>query len=223
MSIRSNPAFCGLLAALVAAPAFAGPDWTEVGDAGNFFGSAQIPAGQGAIHSISGSLGGRGDVPDYDDMYVIGVDDPGAFRLELTAPNFNAQLFIFNITLSGGLLGLLGNDDAAVDNTAPLLLPVATDGSGAILDLPGDYLVCVTGKGRNPTSAGGLIFDIQDPTEISGADGPGGLLRHIGWDGIGETGDYSLVMDGTVFPQLPAPSGLALLGVGGLAAARRRR
>jgi hypothetical protein len=203
--------------------ALAGPDWTEVGDAGSFFNSAQAPAGTGQIRSISGSLGGRGPSVDYEDMYIIGVDTPTAFRLEVINPGFDAQLFVFNITLSGGALGLLANDNADGNTTDPLLTPVATDGSLAILDLPGDYLVAVTGKGRNPISNGGLIFDIQDPTEVSGADGPGGLLRHTGWEGEGEVGQYSVMMDGTIFPEIPAPGALAAVGAAGLLGSRRRR
>lgn len=223
MTIRTSRAVCCAAVGGLVVSASAGPDWTEVGDAGNFFQSAQIPAGNGDIHTISGTLGGEGETPDYDDMYLIGVSEPTTFSLQLSNPDFDAQLFVFNITLSGGLLGLLGNDDAGPGTTAPLLTAVATDGSNAVLDLPGDYLICVTGKGRNPTSAGGLIFDFQDPFEVSGADGPGGLLRHTGWEGVGETGDYSVMMDGTIFPEVPAPSGLALLGVAGLAVNRRRR
>jgi hypothetical protein len=206
---------------IAASGAAAGPDWTEVGDAGSNFASAQIPLGNGMIRTIAGSLGAEGGVVDYEDMYIIGIDAPTVFRLELANPNFDAQLFIFNITLAGAAFGLLANDDSAPGDPNPILTPIATDGTMAILDLPGDYLIGVSGKGRNPISAGGLIFNFADPTEISGADGPGGLLRHIGWDGEGEVGDYVIEMDGTVFPEIPAPGALAPLA--GVLIARRRR
>ena len=205
------------------APAFAGPDWTEVGDAGSSLATAQLPAGVGQIRSIAGSLGGEAQDPDFEDMYIIGISDPTTFRLDLLSANFDAQLFIFNITLSGGALGLLANDNVSEGNNAPALTSISTDGTNALLDLPGLYLIGVAGAGRNPVSAGGLIFDIASPTEISGADGPGGLLRLSGWEGNGEVGDYSIDMTSTIFPQIPAPAGAALLGLGGLVSTRRRR
>ena len=213
---------CAAMGGLIAT-ASAGPDWTEVGDAGSFLSSAQIPAGDGQIQSISGRLGNEGETPDFEDMYIIGIDQPSTFHLELANPGFDAQLFIFNITLSGGALGLLANDDANANTTDPILTNMSTDGSNALLDLPGDYLVGVAGKGRNPISAGGLIFDIQIPTEISGADGPGGLLRHSGWEGVGATGDYAIMMEGTIFPQIPTPASVALLALAGLVGGRSRR
>ena len=205
------------------APAFAGPDWTEVGDAGSSLSTAQLPAGVGQIRSIAGSLGGEGVGADFEDMYILGISDPTTFRLELLNANFDAQLFIFNITLSGGAFGLLANDNVSAGNNAPVLTSVSTDGTNALIDLPGLYLIGVSGVGRNPISAGGLIFDIASPTEISGADGPGGLLRLSGWEGNGEIGDYSIDMTSTIFPQIPAPSGIAALGLAGVISSRRRR
>lgn len=219
-SIALAPA--ALLAAL-ATSATAGPDWTEVGDAGSFLDTAQVPLGLGRVTSISGSLGGEGEAGDFEDMYIIEVDEPTAFRLELMNPGFDAQLFIFNITLSGGALGLLANNDADEGTTDPLLTPVSTDGSNAILDLPGLYAVAIAGVGRNPTSDGGLIFDIADPTEVSGADGPGGLLRHTGWEGDGAVGGYAVELEGIDFADVPAPAPAALLALAGLSASRRRR
>jgi hypothetical protein len=45
----------------------------------------------------------------------------------------------------------------------------------------------------------------------------------VSWDGSGfEEGDYSIRLTGAEY-SVPAPASLALLGLGGLAAARRRR
>ncbi len=201
----------------------AGPDWTEVGDAGSFLGSAQTPLGVGAISRISGSLGGEGESGDFEDMFIISVDEPMAFRLELLNPGFDAQLFIFNITFSGGALGLLANDNANAGTTDPILTSMSTDGSSAVLDLPGIYAVAIAGAGRNPTSDNGLIFDLANPFEISGADGPGGLLRHTGWTGEGEVGDYAVELEGIDFAKIPAPAVTLPIAMLGLAATRRRR
>lgn len=219
--LKIAAAYVSVLA--LSAPALAGPDWTEVGDAGSSLGTAQAPMGVGQIRSIAGSLGAEIGEPDFEDMYIIGIDEPTTFRLDLLSANFDAQLFIFNITLSGGAIGLLANDNADEMLSTPALTNMATDGTGAVIDLPGIYLVGISGAGRNPISAGGLIFDIQNPTEVSGADGPGGLLRHIGWEGEGAVGDYAVDMTSTIFPQIPTPATAALLGLGGLVSARRRR
>jgi len=202
-------------ASLSTCMALAGPDWTEVGDAGGTIESAQVPLGNGEIHSLSGRLGTRGVNPDYEDMYFIGIAEPTSFVLEINNTDFDAQLFIFHVTLAGGALGLLANDDRDVESLNPRLVSASTDGTEVFIDLPGDYLVAVAGKGRNPVSVSGLIFNIEDPTEISGADGPGGLMRHTGWEGQGQTGSYRVDMEGTVFPAVPAPaSAVALLAVG---------
>lgn len=213
-------AITGLLGC--ASVAMAGPDWTEVGDAGSGPGTAQVPLGNGVINSISGRLGNRGSIEDFEDMYFIGVDEPGAFNLTIANADFDAQLFVFHFTLSGAALGLLANDNAHDETNLPVITPIATDGTGVVLDLPGIYLVAVAGAGRRPVSMTGDIFSFDSATEISGADGPGGLNRLIGWEGEGETGSYNVMTDGTIFPDIPAPGTLALLGVAGLVTRRRR-
>lgn len=212
--VLSGVALCGL--------AQAGPDWTEEGDAGSVAGNAQIPTGTGEIRTLTGRLGLRGGVFDFEDMYYLGVEDPGQFMLTITNANFDAQLYVFHITETGAALGLLANDNRDAETTIPQLVGVATDGTGVVLDLPGDYLVAVAGRGRVPVSATGSIFTFETSTEISGADGPGGLNRHIGWEGEGETGDYRVDMTGTIFPHIPSPGVLAVLGGAGLMVRRRR-
>lgn len=204
-----------------ASMAVAGPDWTEEGDAGSFAGDAQIPAGNGQIRSLTGRLGVRGGI-DFEDMYLIGVDDPGQFSLTILNTDFDAVLYMFHFTQAGAALGLLANDNRDEESILPRLVGMATDGTGVTLDLPGDYLVAVCGAGRRPVSATGAIFSFETSFEVSGADGPGGLNRHIGWEGEGATGDYRIDMTGTVFPRIPAPGTAALLCLGGLLGHRRR-
>ena len=211
-----------LLLFALASAAHAGPDWTEVGDAGSFLSNAQTPIGIGQISSISGSLGGEAGKGDFEDMYIIEVTEPMAFRLELMNPGFDAQLFVFNITLSGGALGLLANNDFDANTTDPVITPMSTDGSNAVLDLPGIYAVAVAGLGRDPTSDLGFIFDLASPTEISGADGPGGLLRHTGWIGEGAVGDYSIQLEGIDFAEIPAPASAIPLVLAAMTSRRRR-
>lgn len=222
MTLRLSALTACTFAAAVASSSFAGPDWTEVGDAGDTITTAQVPLGAGRINSLTGSLGGRGVEGDYEDLYYIGIAEPTTFRLELTSPDFDAQLFVFHITLSGSALGLLANDNSEIESYNPIITPMATDGTGVVLDLPGIYLVAVAGAGRMPVSQTGALFTYETSTEISGADGPGGLNRHIGWVGEGQTGDYRVQMTGTIFPEIPAPGSLAVLAAGGLMLRRRR-
>lgn len=224
LHIRAVSTISAVSAILGSSPAvLAGPDWTEVGDAGSFLQTAQTPTGLGSIRSIAGTLGGEGEQPDFEDAYIIGIDAPTTFRLDLFSADFDAQLYIFNITLSGGALGLLANESGDEKSGIPVLTSMSTDGSNALIDLPGIYMIAIAGAGRAPVSAGGLIFGFENSTEISGADGPGGLLRHTGWVGEGQVGGYAIEMTSTVFPRIPAPGAALPLALAGLSLARRRR
>lgn len=224
MTRQSAIAFFLMAAAFPPAIALAGPDWVEHGDAGSVLSTAQITMGVGGIHSISGTLSGGVLTSDFEDMYIVRVADPATFSMALTGtPSFDAQLFIFNITLPGQAFGLLANDNTA-SGSNPLLTSVSTDGSGAALTLPGLYAIAVSGAGRMPVSNTGSIFFYGSPTEISGPDGPGGINPHTGWTGDGQTGSYTIVVTGIEFASVPAPGAGTLLMLGaGLASRRRRR
>lgn len=217
-----------------ASPALAGPDWIEGGfiggpDAGSILETAQPVTGVGQLTTIFGSLSSGTTIdggvtqPDFEDMYLIRIDVPGTFRFEVTGAQFDAQLFLFNITLPGEAFGLLANKDTSTSN-APLLMRPATDGTGADVLLPGTYAIAISGGGRVPVSMTGEIFNFVSPTEISGPDGPGGLNPHIGWTGEGAVGTYAVEMTDIGYVAIPAPGTLAVLlgGAGGLARRRRR-
>lgn len=207
--------------------ALAGPDWLEQGDAGSTIGSAQVPArplGAPALTSIAGSLSSAFIDPDYEDLYLIRITDPGAFTIRPTSADFNVVLYLFNITINGEGYGLLANDDENPTSNLPKLTGASTDGTGVIITFPGDYVLAVTGFGRTPVSRTGAMFNFASNTEISGADGPGGLNPLSSWTGVGETGHYSFAMEATDFPVTPAPgAGLALVAGVGAAFGRRRR
>ncbi|MHC4217686.1 MAG: hypothetical protein ACYSU7_04435, partial [Planctomycetota bacterium] len=46
----------------------------------------------------------------------------------------------------------------------------ATDNSGAMIEAPGLYLLTITVSSQDPVSDGGIIFDFEDPDEVSGPD-----------------------------------------------------
>jgi hypothetical protein len=217
-------AVVALGAAVSASTALAGPDWVEKGDAGSTIGDAQKTFGVGPLRTISGGLSMGVGVDDFEDMYLIRVEDPLKFSMTLKGADFDAQLFIFNVTLANEAFGLLANQGTE-DSNIPVLGPFSTDGSGAALTQPGVYAIAISGMGRNPVSHTGEIFFFADPYEISGPDGPGGLNPHIDWVGVGEVGSYIIEMDGVGFyaPPQPAPGTLALLALTALLGNRRRR
>ncbi len=202
--------------------ALAGPDWVESGDAGSILPSAQQTLGSGSINSISGNLGGASFVPDFEDMYLVRVLNPLAFSMTITGASFDAQMFVFNVTLAGEAFGLLANDNT-IFGSQPVLGPLASDGTGAALKFPGVYAIAISGAGRVPVSLNGPIFNFASPTEISGPDGPGGLNPHIGWTGVGQTGEYTIQVTGVGFYEVPTPGSSALLIGAAIAAGRRRR
>lgn len=212
-------------AALLAGSAWAGPDWVEIGDAGNRIETAQPPRGMvGNLNTITGVLRGEGLVgSDFEDLYFIRIADPEKFSCTITAFDFNAQLFLFNVTLPMGGYGLLANDDEHANSVRPRLTNRSNDGTNVVVDLPGDYVIAVTGFNNDPLSSSGAIFNQVTTTEISGPDGPGGFNRLIGWTGGGETGEYRVTLTGVEFPSFPAPGTALVFGAGLVATARRRR
>ena len=213
-----------LSASLVTATtALAGPEWPELGDAGNLPGNAQIPGGSGSLGKITGALTGFGPGPspgagDFQDMYRIYIDDPDTFSAS-TNPmlggdtSFDTQLWLF--TLEGA--GLLANDDATLGSGYSTLLPLSTDGSGSELTHAGFYYLAVSGYDSDPISNGDLpIFLQPDRTEISGPDGPGGLVPISGWGpATGDIGTYEIAITGASFTPAPGALALLILGAGG--------
>lgn len=216
---------------LASSPLLAGPDFIEDGDAGSFGFSAQPVVGVGPVHSISGVLeGAEGPDGDFEDMYLVHISDPANFSMT-TRPTdggvteFDTQLWLFlYFVLDGGEeagFGLLGNDDdSALDPGPSTLVSPATDLTGATIPFPGLYLLAITGKGNDPLSSLGPIFDFASATEISGPDGAGAQGQHNGWTGGGEFGSYLVELEGAEF--IPEPASLSLLLVGAGVIARRR-
>jgi hypothetical protein len=213
-----------------AASAVAGPDWAEVNDAGQQLFTAQVPRGTaGSLNTISGVLGGTGVEPDFADCYIIRIVNPSIFSATVTTANFDAQLYLFNISLPGGAYGLLANDDQSPSNNLPRFTNVSTDGTNVIVALPGDYMIGISGTSFHPLApsgpggATGRIFNYANLTEVSGPDGPGGFNQLTTWSGQGEFGDYIITLTGCDFPIFPAPGTSGMLGLAGVVMARRRR
>lgn len=219
-----------ILAAGLAAPGALATDWIEPrsndGDAGEFAFAAQVPVGVGQLNSITGVLDGgarlRGappGVPDFQDLFLINIPTPTAFTARTVPFNFedfNTQLFLFSATGQG----LLANDNENASLLFSRILPQATDGSFNLM-VPGNYVIGIAGSGMRPTAGGLDIFPTTPLTNVHGPTGPGGGGVHDGWDGPETTGRYIIQFTGAAY--VPAPSACAILTVGALMAARRRR
>lgn len=215
-----------------------GPEWGEDGDAGSGPGSAQATLGIGPLGFISGNLGGTissGFPIDFEDMFLINIVDPLAFRattdeddgmLAGAFAEFNTQLWLFQPGgLPGEAFGFLGNNNHPdTGSFQSLLTPIPDDGQPPLV-APGLYYIAITRFNNVPLSAGGEIFNLALPTEISGPDGAGGLQAFSGWSGDDGmfNGNYRIALAGAEFADIPAPGALTLLVVAGLVSSRRRR
>lgn len=208
----------------LSAPAVAGPDWIEDGDAGRSIGDAQDTTSVGLLSTIAGSLGGS----DQEDVYRLNIqnaDDiasPVQFGLLSGGdPMFNPALWLFD---SAGF-GVLGNDnDPILGGFGARLITPSTDGVTLLLP-PGEYFLAVTESGNVPLSLGlGFgngsleeIFFFADAFEVSGPDGAGAANPLFEWSGgAGTVGNYGIVIT-------PAPSTLAMVSLAAFCAGRRRR
>jgi hypothetical protein len=209
--------------------AFAG-SYAETGDAGDIVsGTPQLVTGNPGdnITSIVGSLTLTAGISEAD-AFKIYIDSPSTFSATTTgfAPgmnNFDTQLFLF--TLGG--VGIVGNDDDTASGSAQSTLPAGSSFTSALA--PGYYYLLITGSGKFPASAGGVIFQnwtdgTTDPTGVYGPTGPGGGLAISSFGGSSnEGGAYSIALTGVSIAAVPEPSSLALGLAGALVLMARRR
>lgn len=182
--------------------------WTEVGDAGELPGTAQVITPGGVLASIVGTLSAGAGNPD---LYLINILTPMSFSASTVgASQVNTQLFLF--TLGGQ--GIAFND-----NSGPFFQSTLRAGNPLYAGLPaGQYLLGISGSNNDPLSASGAIFpDLS--TGVFGPTGPGGALSLSAWSGGGAAGSYTIFLTGTP----PAPPGMRLLVLAALTGRRRRR
>ena len=208
------------LALGVTSMALAGNTWHEDGDAGNGVNGDAQATGTGPLAAIIGST--NGNVGDEVDAYCITVVDYQNFTASLSnaGTTFDTQIWLFDA--NGHLVS--GNDDNPAGGLQSFLQAGPNDDGTPGLTANGTYIIAVSGFNNDPTDAAGADLAIQDTfQEQTGADGPGGANPLGGWGGGGATGDYEMTLTGVDGWVVPAPGALALLGVAGLAAGRRRR
>ncbi|RMH24979.1 MAG: hypothetical protein D6693_09430 [Planctomycetota bacterium] len=215
------------VALAVAGAALAGPDWIEGGendgdflpDAGPLPDSSQPVPIPGPLGSLTGSLKGAAPIteaglglpPDFEDMYLVRVDDFAQFFVSTESPPLltategvpqaaTATLYLFTGPdhPAGPGLGLLANQQCPTcqQSGGATLTGTPTDGSPIDNLIPGlRYFLAISGDGRFPVDALGrpiFAFSPTNPFEVSGPDGAGGGSPIAGWAGPGVAGQYIL-------------------------------
>lgn len=168
--------------------------YTEVGDAGDLLGTAQITTGTGTLTHIAGSLGengGQGDV----DLYRIMITDPTAFSITVTASlsaDNDAILYLFN---ESGHFALM-DDDAGVGYLPGMVQGSFTTGT------PGAYYLAFFLFATDPIYTNSVLS---------------------GWNHMPaplQSGNYTLALTGADFASspsaVPVPAAAWLFGSGAL-------
>ena len=205
---------------------FGGTTFTNF-DAGKRLSTANITDGIGALTQISGAFHFDTDV----DLYQIRITDPGAFSVSTTRSPSGLALF----DASG--MGVAYNGDQAGAAATPMLTNALT---GSLT--PGLYYLAVVQGVQRPVNAlGESIFNpagAEDEVGPSALSGDNVLGTQAETDGMGSDAfgpwtnqtisttffsfPYTLTLTGASYA-IPAPGALALAGLGGLVALRRRR
>ena len=173
--------------------------WSEVGDAGNTWGTVQTPLGLGPLTQITGTLSDGSDV----DAYCIEILSPTVFGASIQCGSHtDPSLWLFHF--SG--LGILHNDRCL----------------GGLKDFPvgsvasvGTYFITVGPQGVQAQSSSGAMWQTGLFTGPRAPDGPGAGNNLNGWAGSGPVtffSNYTITLRGasycgTVVPTRPSAWG----------------
>ena len=189
----------------------------------------------GTVGLITGSLTGTsglvGGDYDYQDVYRIYIADPGVFRAETMMLDGednlrDPMLFLFN---EAGL-GIIANNN--IGNDQPRSQLINNDGTGStFFTQPGIYYLAITSAVSEATAMVGdetvPIFEMGLNENQTGIIQPRSDWAQIPWTGwtpptdYENFGHYEIALQGVI--SLPAPGGLALLGLAVIGTRRRRR
>jgi hypothetical protein len=186
--------------------------WTEVGDAGNLPGTAQITIGVGPLTSITGTLPDNSDV----DMFCIQITDKANFRAAISplAATVDPDIWLFNANGFG----------ISANNTV-------TGGqawvTGANVPSNGMYYLAISSDMASALSAGGAIWNPVYVYTERAPDGPGAAQAITGWGGnpVNDMTSYTVQLTGAGFCEVPEPGSLSVLvaGLCGMLLRRKRR
>lgn len=196
---------------------------TETGDAGLIpFAPAQDISGTASsLDRLDGALTPLGSVDV--DVYRITIANPAQFSATVSGGSLtDTTIYLFNLDGTG----IAKNDDISGTN----FLSAFPVGNAAYASLPaGDYLFGISIFGvipfsvLNPTLLSQNIFDVNTFTGVQGpVNAANPVLDWAQVSTFDEGGTYQVSFTG-VTTNAPAPGAMALLGIGGLVAGRRRR
>jgi uncharacterized protein (TIGR03382 family) len=194
--------------------------WNAVSP-GSLPATAEIPVGVGPLTNITGTVS-TANPANRAHYFMIRIADPANFsaRTDIN-PGTGVDTALYLMNLNG--TGIAANDDISGTNFLSLM-PV---GDPAYATLPaGDYLLLVTSYGVLPAwsstpSIASLIFN---PSPFTGVRTPQNNNVHstyLFFQDADPGGSYNVTLTGVEF--IPTPGAVPLLGLGGLAALRRRR
>ncbi len=182
--------------------------WAEQGDAGGLV-PGQQTTGTGPLTSISGLL----NTGDLEDAFAIRISDPANFRATAVGgTSFDTQLFLFDAAGNG----IAFNDDSQGTFQSTLTNLFTSNLSAGI------YILAIAGYNHDAFDAGGnqIFADAPFLSERGPNAGVGPLAS---WQTSGETGSYTLALQGAEFATVPTPGAVALAGLGMLVAWKRKR
>jgi hypothetical protein len=189
------------------------------GDAGDLPSIAQMTDGVGPLSSITANHTAS-DV----DLFAIKIVDPARFVAQVSG-TLDSQIWLF--TMSG--LAVAHNDDFGGGVTSRVrgedifTTGVHTGATISSLLTAGEcYLIGVSRYNRDARDENNLAMFAGSPfSGIHSAVAGAGTLT--AWAGTtSSVGNYSILLEGVEYC-IPTPGALALMGMGGLVAARRRR
>lgn len=204
-----NIGIVGLTGLLALTAGALGQNWTEVGDAGDLPGTAQVVTGSGPLTSITTFLG-----TNDADVYRICINDEANFSATTVGgTTIDTQLFLFHADGRGVAM----NDDAVGGTELQSRI------TSQFVTANGEYLLAIVRYDRDPRSAGGSMWNDTPFRSERAPDGPGAAGLLSGWEGstTANTPAVMCFLTGACF--IPTPASAALLGLAGLAGLRRRR
>ncbi|HYD00664.1 MAG TPA: MYXO-CTERM sorting domain-containing protein [Phycisphaerales bacterium] len=186
--------------------------WAEIPDAGDLVATSQSTVGVGGLNGITGLFGSGTDV----DMFCIHVDDWATFSARVTSLGgggaLDTQVYLFDAAGNG----IAFNDDA------PFPVSILPAGHALYSGRTNGEMVYIAVSQYNvdpQNGAGAFMF----PNTFTGVFGPTNPGPVASWAGTGGTaGTYTIELTGSSYC-VPTPGAAAMLGLGGLAAFRRRR
>ena len=181
--MRFNGLLCAIAVASISGSALAGPDWTEIPDAGKLTPqSITLPIQPDSITGVLSGTDANGG-PDVVDSYDLIIESGETFvattsemvPLSRSGPtNFNAALWLFRLDRTG----LVANRDINTEDDGARLFSMPTDGTPVQITTPpggARFILAVSYNDVSPVTTNGQpIFDFMDgagPFQVSGPDG----------------------------------------------------